>query len=162
MRCVINHFSWLKVGGLLNIAGLINASSSIRRAADVKISFEILKNGLIQRALCTWCWGAITLASTNMSMSILNSMDIKLTINIVDTRNTRRKRRCRHFELWHVLRTPSKIRVSCGENWITAGRNSDRTEELANLDDRANLSRMRCTSWRILDELTAKRNILWS
>jgi len=54
MRPVINHLSRLKVGGLLNVAGLINAGGSIRRVVDVNISFGILKDALVQSALCTW------------------------------------------------------------------------------------------------------------
>jgi len=93
--------------------------------------------------------------------STLNNVNIMLTIDIVNTRNTRR-RLIEKFWGWHVLRIPSKTRGSFGENRITAGRNSDRTKELANLDDQANLSRTRFTSWGILNELTAERNILRS
>jgi hypothetical protein len=54
MRPVINHFSQLKVGGLLNVIGLINASGLIRKVVDVKISFGILKDALVWSPLCTW------------------------------------------------------------------------------------------------------------
>lgn len=47
MRPFINHFSRLKVGSLLNVASLTNAGGSIRKAVDVKISFEILKDALV-------------------------------------------------------------------------------------------------------------------